>query len=306
MIRNLTLAGLSLLLVLALAIGFVGCDDSDGGNGGIANISQAELVEKVLAANENATTCKFDMDMTMKMDGESMGQSFGMDISMDGDGIIDNTNEEMKMDMNMSMDMDMGFMGDMDTNMDMEMYYIDNTMYSKMSGIEGVPAQWTKMEMPGTWESQDMVSQQTELLEAAELSISDGGKVNGASCYKVKMTPDMAKLYDIMLQQPGLGGGLGAGDLPEDMDMSELMDIIKDFSVVQWYAKDTFYPMKAEMEMNMVISPEEMGMPEEEGTMEMDMAMTMNFKDYDKSVSINLPDEAKGAMDMTGIMDDSW
>ncbi len=308
MIRNIILAGLSLVLVLMLSIGLFGCGDGgDGnGNGGSGKISDTEMIEKAIAASDDAETYKFDMNMAMEMSGESMGENFSMDMTIDGDGMVDSVNQEMQMDMDVSMKMDMGTMGDMDVDAEMATYIVDNVMYMKTGEMMGMPEQWMKMEMPlGTWESQDMVSQQTELLESAELEISDGGNVNGASCYKVKMTPDMLELFNSLMSQPGMGEGLGVDPLPEGMDASELADMIKDFSVTQWYAKDTFFPMKAEIEMEMVITAEDMGVPGEEGSMDMNISMTMNFKDYNKSVSIKLPSEANEAMDMMDMGGDT-
>ncbi len=294
--------GISSLLVLSLVVGIAGCGGDDGG-GGSANITGDELMENVLLADADVETVKFDMDMIMKMDGDMMGQSYGMDMSMNGEGVMDNVEKKMKMEMDMSMDMDMGGMGDMDMDMDMEMYLIGDTMYMKMSEMMGMPEQWMKMDAGNTWEDQDMVAQQTDLLEHADLSISNGGKVNGEDTYKVVIVPkDLRSLYESMGSSLGMTEGLGTG-LPSDIDMDEFEDMIKDFSVTQWYAKDTYFPMKAEMDITMVMTSDAAGMEGMGGDMNMEMEMTINFKDYNKSVSIELPNDARNAPDMGGLMD---
>ncbi|MFO8102270.1 MAG: DUF6612 family protein [Dehalococcoidia bacterium] len=300
--RKLMGAGLALLMILVLLIGIAGCGDDDG-NGSADDITQAELIENAVAADDDIETARFDMQMSMDMSGKSMGQEISMDMIMAGNGAMDNLNQKMKMDMHMDIGADMGQLGDMEMEMDMETYLIDDVMYMKMGEMMGMPEGWMKMEVPGSWDEQDMIAQQIDLLESAELEISDGGKVNGESCYKVKMTPDMRELFESVMSQPGMGGEMGVGTLPEDMDISEFADMVKDFSVTQWYAKDTFFPMKAEIEMNMVMTAADMGMAGGDGSMDMDMSMTMNFKDYNKSVSIELPAEAEGAMDMSESMD---
>lgn len=304
MLRKISVAGISFLMVVVLFVGFLGCGgDDDGGGGGSADIGDDELVQKVIAAENDFETVSFTMDMDMSMDGEGMGESFSMAVNMSGDGAMDNANQKMKMEMDMSIKMDMGFMGDMDFDTDMEMYIIGDVSYTKTGEIMGMPAQWIKMEMPGTWEQRDMVSQQTDLLEAAKLNISDGGKVNGVSTYKVEMTPSMRDLYNILMSQQGISEGVGAGSLPSDMEMEEIADMIKDFSVVQWYDKDTYFPMKAELSMTMEMTDDMMGMGGGSGEMDMDMSMTINFKDYNESVSISLPSDAKNATDMSDMMD---
>lgn len=299
MCKKLTISGVSLLIAIVLCAAVIGCDDDSDGGGGSADIASNELIDKVTAAAANMETVSLAMDMDMSMDTEMMGESFSMSVNMSGDGAMDYKNRKMKMDM--SMQIDTGFMGDMD--MDMEMYIIDDTTYTKTEEMLGMPEQWIKMEMPGAWDQQDMVSQQTDLLEAAKLDISDGGKVNGASTYKVEMTPSMRDLYEIMMSSQGISEGLGGTTMPTDMEMEEIADMIKDFSVVQWYAKDTYFPMKAEMSMKMEMTDDIMGMGVGSGEMDMDMSMTINFKDYNESVSITLPSDAKNAIDMSDMMD---
>ena len=52
-----------------------------------------------------------------------------------------------------------------------------------------------------------------------------------------------------MMQQPGMS----TEGLPEGMTMADLMDMIEKIEVTQWYAKDTFFPIKADMKMIRII-----------------------------------------------------
>ena len=298
--RKATLFGAFMLLALALVIPLASCGNDDGSSD--VEISEANLIEKAVSAIENIETCQFTMQMNMDMTGKGNGESFDMQMTYDGTGTMDNLNQQMKMDMNMNMDMDMLGM-DMDQEMDMEIYYIDDMMYT-MTSNEMMGTEWLKSPLPeGSWESQDMASQQTELLDAASLEILDGGVVNGVNCYKVEIIPNMLNLYEAMMQQPGMS----TEGLPEDMNIADLVDMIKKVNVTQWYAKDTFFPMKADMSMTMVMTPENMG-DEMMGDMEMEMDMTMNieFSDYNEPVSIELPPDAKNAVEMDMDMDMGW
>jgi hypothetical protein len=60
------------------------------------------------------------------------------------------------------------------------------------TGIPELPAQWTKMEMPDeyekTWESQNQVDQQMELLNISAVELLEDETVNGVDCYVLKIT----------------------------------------------------------------------------------------------------------------------
>jgi len=288
-----------------------GCG-GDGGGGGSANgMTNAEFIRKVSTADNNLNTARYTLVMDMKAAAtESFGESMDMDIIMDTSGAIDYTGQKMLMDIDMSMATEMMGM-DMDIDMGMVMYVMEDVMYMKTEEMMGMPAQWTKMAIPQQedfWVSQDMISQQTQLLEASDLKISDGGRVNGIDCYKVEMTPDMLTLYEAMMGQPGMTQGMGSG-LPEDINIVDLMDMIRDFSVTQWYAKDTFYPVKADMYMEMVLTSRNaaaiLGDDADmfSGEMEMIIDMTLGFTDHNKPVTIELPAEASSAIDMSGMID---
>jgi hypothetical protein len=298
--RKIITFGAFLLLALALMIPLAGCSDDDGGNS--AEISEATLIEKVISSSANIETCQFTMQMTMDISSKGDGESLDMNLSYGGTGKIDNANQQMEMKMNVDMDMNMLGM-DMDQDMDMEMYFIGNMMYM-MTSSDLMGSEWTKSSLPEEtgWESQDLVAQQTELLQGASLDISDGGMVNGVSCYKVEIIPNMLTLYETLMQQPGMS----TEGLPEGMNITDLMDMIKEIGVTQWYAKDTFFPMKSDMSMTMVMNSEDMDPSGMMGDMEMGMDMTMNmeFSNYNEPVSIELPPEAANAVEID--MDDDW
>lgn len=76
----------------------------------------------------------------------------------------------------------------------------------------------------------------------------------------------------------------------------DLKEMIKSYSVTQWYAEDTFFPIKAMILMTMVMNSEEMGLPEVDFEVEVDAQMVINCSDYGEPVSIELPLEAEYAV----------
>jgi hypothetical protein len=68
--------------------------------------------------------------------------------------------------------------------------------------------------------------------------------------------------------------------------------------VKQWVAKDTYFIMKAEIDISMESTPELMDYLGEEGETTLDIALIFLAYNYNESVTIELPPEAEGAIEM--------
>jgi len=175
-------------------------------------------------------------------------------------------------------------------------------MYTKMDmGIPKMPAHWTKMEMPEgyeeLWESRNQVDKQMELLNISKVELLEDEKVNGVDCYVLKLTPDIEKYWKTVMEQEGMS------ELMQNLRQNDSFDIgnmIKEISIKQWIAKDTKFPMKTEMQIKMVMSSEDLNIPEtkEKFTMTIDQTADMVFYDYNEPVTIELPKEAESAKDI--------
>jgi len=290
--KRKTIAGLIAVVALVAVATFAGCIEEE-------QMSTAKIKEMVLATAENIDTYKFDMDMTQKTLISNETGEMEMTTLSTGNGVVDNLNKKMKLEMTMTMKMPEKAEMPETMEMKMDMYFINNTMYTKMDmGIPEMPAQWTKMEMPEgyeeSWESQNQVDQQMELLKVSEMELLEDEKVNDVDCYVLKLTPDIEKYWDIMMKQEGMS------ELMQNLQQNVSFDIgemIKEMSLKYWIAKDTKFPMKTEMQIKMVMSSEDLNIPEteEEFTMTMDQRTDMVFYDYNKPVTIELPKEAESA-----------
>ena len=290
--KRKAIAGLIAVVALVAVAMFAGCIEEE-------RMSTAEIKEMVLATAENIDTYKFDMDMTQKTLISNETGEMEMTTLSTGNGVVDNLNKKMKLGMTMTMKMPEEAEMPDTMEMKMDMYFINNTMYTKMDmGIPGLPTQWTKMEMPEgyeeSWESQNQVDQQMELLNVSEVELLEDEKVNDVDCYVLKLTPDIEKYWDIMMKQEGMS------ELMQNLQQNVSFDIgemIKEMSLKYWIAKDTKFPMKTEMQIKMVMSSEDLNIPEteEEFTMTMDQRTDMVFYDYNKPVTIELPKEAESA-----------
>jgi len=173
---------------------------------------------------------------------------------------------------------------------EIEMYIINNTMYTKMNLSAMLPnfSFWLKSEMTeADWGSQDLLGQQMELLNCSNVTLLDDKEVNGVECYVLKIVPDEKCWESIMNQSIIDQSGMGE-------EMQNTSDIanqsISNITMTGWIAKDTKFVMKVEMAMDMTRRPD----TEEEAKVAIDTTMT--FYDYNVPVTIVLPSEAEGAM----------
>lgn len=297
-----------LFFVLVLVFVCIGCDDDSDST---ADVTQQEIsatdltaekfIDKVANASEEMETSEVEMDMTMDMSGKADGENLDMSMPLQANVAMDMPNKKMKMEMKMEMPEELGTPF-MPSTIEMDMYVIDDTMYMNMGEMLGEDSGWMKMEIPedeysgfeDIWESQNLTSEQEDLLfEASEVNILGEEKVNGVNCYKVSIVPNMEQLFDLMTSQDM------SGYLSEDFDTSEMdeaLEILDDYSIIYWYDKSTFLPVKMDIEMTM--SDEE-----EDIDMSIDMEINMKYTNLNKPVTIKLPSDAKDAVDMSGMMD---
>ncbi|MEA3487985.1 MAG: DUF6612 family protein [Euryarchaeota archaeon] len=281
--KSKNIAGLIAIAAIVVVVMLAGCVEENQAN-------KAELAQKILASEDNIDTYKYDMTMTQDtlLKNETGETTFAQENT--GKATIDFTSKKMKMEMTTSLEsQDNAGMGERT----MEVYLIDKILYMKMDmGIPQLPAQWTKREMPGEyvefWKSQNQLNQQMELLNISEVEVLKEETMNSEDCYVLKVTPDMEKYGELSGLMQGLQQGVDIGQL------------IKEMSVKYWIAKDTKFPVKAETVMEMEISSNDLKSAgeKEDFTMTSNLRTTIDFYDYNKPVTIELPEEAENAAGM--------
>ena len=142
-------------------------------------------------------------------------------------------------------------------------YIIDNVMYS---GTEtGGITTWTKSNVTDL-SSYDQVESQTKLMEYPNIERKNDETVEGVDCYVLEIIPD--------LDNPSL--------LPEEY--ASLGEMLTEFEVKQWIAKDTYYQKKTYMKMTINMFG-----------MSVTSEVTMIVSNYNEPVTIELPEGAENA-----------
>ncbi len=280
---------LSIVAMLALLSAMLtGCA---GGEMSEADIEK--IVEEIITTNYEVETSTFDLSMEAEIDVEGEGGT-SLILVGTGTGVTDSGKRQMHMVMNMTINTP-----EQDTiDMPVEYFLVDGWMYMKIS-VPEQEEQWLKMEIPDDmWEEQNQAQQQIEMLRTAEevnfLGFED---VNGVECYVVEIVPDLAALQRIISQTQGQMSQLGDLDLSA-MDLGEML---KQVSVTQYVAMDSYLFMRTDEHIVMEITAEAMGLPEDEfDRITEDVTTVLVFRDYDEPVTIQMPQAALAAVQMGG------
>ncbi|MDM7912040.1 MAG: hypothetical protein QUS09_02995, partial [Methanotrichaceae archaeon] len=169
-----------------------------------------------------------------------------------------------------------------------ETYILNDTVYM------GVDGNWTSFKLPNAdliWDRQNMVKNQAELLNNSEIELLGSENLDGQDTYKVKVVPDMETYSVVLSEQVGSVLPVAVLNISEMFRNSTL-------EWTSWITKDTHLLKKNEVQMNLVVTPESMGLPTNQtGDFEMrvDAASTIIFSDFNQPVEIILPEGAENA-----------
>jgi len=281
---------ITMSLVLVSVLSFVACTTS--GSEVERGLPPAqEIVNNVIESQDDIRTCQYDMEVNADMAGEVAGEVGEVTIVVDSSGTLDVENRQMRVDMTMSS----VATGEDEMLMAIEMYLIGEMIYTGID-LPEMGFAWMKSAMPkGFWEDAYQIDPQIELLsEAMQVKVIGDEKIEGIDCYILEITPDMEQLWQIAMQQSGVGEYKTLPEIGEGF----IEDVFQDFSVKQWIAKDTYFLTKTEVAMLLELTPAAIGFPGEEGIMTMDVTMNMLAYNYNQPVSIELPPEAEEAIDV--------
>ncbi|MFC1919172.1 DUF6612 family protein [Chloroflexota bacterium] len=251
-------------------------------------LTAEEVVEKAMKAMESVKDYHTDFNMVVDIEGEAGGEVIDAAITIDGNGAFDVEKQVYETAYEANMEIP-----DVEAqSFKAEVYMVEDMTYVKTS-MQGT-VQWLKAEIESeAWENDSFMEQQLGLLEGAQLELLGEEEIEGEVSYGIKVTPDLEKLWLTMMNQQGVQ------QLEIALDL--LQDIITAYSVEIWIAKDTFRITKAAISMDTYITPEIMGVPDEEGYIKYDMFLGTTFYDFNKGVSVVLPDDAEEAIEVPSL-----
>lgn len=179
--------------------------------------------------------------------------------------------------------------GEVPEHMQAEMYVVDDYVYMN-TVVPGETLGWVKFSLPeGYWEELDIPRQQVDILRGAELDLVGTEIVDGTECYILEIMASLGEMLAL------LELGSAGEELSPGLDPGQL---VGDFSVTQWVDKDTFFTRKMSMSMDMVSTPESMGVPPEmagDFHAVTNIEMALHQRNINQPVTIELPPGAEDA-----------
>ena len=300
---------LPLLLTSIIALfSFSGCADDGSAPAGTTaaiqdGLSQAQLEEILsssIANQENINTYRFDLDLDMITEVIGGFDAGKMTILTKSYGASNMASNQMQINMEMSISLE-GF-EDQNGSQDLtyDMYIYPDWTYMRME-VPGMGEQWMKTPTTEDIEASfntNMVDQQLGPLESAvEIELLRYEEVDGAECYVLSIVPDMEEFMQWVAQEQGS---------TQDVDWEEMAtvtDVFKKLNYVCYVTKDTSMLKRIIIEMEMEFTPEQAGASASDfNTMIMIMNMDMKMYDYNEPFSIDLPDEAQDAVEVSEDM----
>jgi hypothetical protein len=279
-----------LFLAMVLASTLAAC------GGGVKEMTAEQIRDAANKAVNNLKTVRMDMDMQangtmdMRIEGTDyhitlfmMGNTTTeIDIENEKSHILSQTHSKFEYPPELQ---DLGNESPI-SDMTVETYLIDNVMYTKSYTAETTTT-WTKQKMTEeSWETFNQMAQQMNVLQSAPVELLGSERLDGIDCYVLKVTPDMVKMYQTMMQNLSEAGKW----VSKIFDFEEM---IQNTSMTMLVAKDTFFVIKDEMKMTLVMNQESMHLPLGNDSMEMRMDYEIVSRGYDQNepVTITAPTE---------------
>ena len=210
--RLIKIAVLVFLGVLLAILPLVACDEECDEEEEIT-ITIEQLTQEITEAADDMETYQFDVKRYIEHSIENDTETREYKLSIEGNCIVDSTNKKMQYTESREGESPEGT-----PLKEIEAYFIGDMMYTK-TVTPGMPEEWIKEAMTAeSWGQLNLFEHQMESLKVSEIEILGSEKVNGVDCWVIKVMPTA-------LEEP-----------------------INYNYWKQWFAKDTYYLMKAKDE----------------------------------------------------------
>lgn len=296
--RTIKILAVPLLLAIILVLlAFPGCGGKGGGlfqttSGELSDQELQQVITDAMSAVRGATSYAFSLDMDMNAEATGGTQAGKMGMNLKSNGKTDITADNVYMDMDMSVEQE----GQGSQSVSAEMYMFTDWLYMNLK-MSGVGEGWVKTPVNEATKQDynlDVVGEQLAPLESmGKIGFVKYESVDGSQCYVLQVVPDLQAMKEWLDEEQ-----LTAGSF-DWSQVENLGDIFKEIYYTLWVAKDTKLIKKMQLAMSMELTAAQAGVTESDfDKMTMDIAMSMALKDFNKPVSIILPDEAKDAEEM--------
>ena len=222
-----------------------------------------EIAQAAVKAIAGLNTYRFDFDRIITVTSKEGQATYAIDIY----GAIDEAEKEMHHNMQISGKEASGY----SIESHYKMYMVGGWRYLKSDNNA-----WEKSQSEYYWDNYDYAGEQLDLLTmlAPEVFLNTE-TVNGVDCYKLKLEPDKVTLWSWIVSQAW-------SQVLEGHEQELTEDIVTDYSIFQWIARDTYFLVKSTVDITMTID-----------THIIVYTKTVLIHHFNEPISIELPPEAE-------------
>ena len=249
-----------------------------------------EIADKSIITVAKLQSFKFNMDFTMSSDFSFGTQTGTMTIQQTATGSVDITNKQVATNANVVLQIP----GQAQQNATAEIYILNGWIYTGTTPTVGTE-QWSKMALTDEmWSAESQISSMSDFLtNHINLELVGTEIVNGVDCYIFSINPDMKSLIS------WIEGQMQSEQANVNLNDADFSQMLKDFTVKEWVAKDSYLPIKQQIGVTLNI-PSIQTTSSTPGTpMSMYMNATLTYSDYGQHVNVQLPPEALNAKEIT-------
>jgi len=248
---------------------------------------------KAAVATASVDTVAFETNSETTVEITGGADAGTVTLSMESTGVADHVTGEAKLSAILSIE------GQDEGNMKiaMETYITGEWLYAKIS-LPIIGVQWLKSRLTDELKDDYAIPDlQIDLLKnLVEVNYLRSELLDDTDCYVIGVIPDTEAIFKLMQNQfPSGMEDMSYGDIPA-------RSIIKDLTMNVWIAKGTHLLAKSEIDIILEISNEH----SQEYQVDFDKTtmtsrLVTRFYDYNEEVSIELPEEALDASEITSF-----
>jgi hypothetical protein len=269
-----------------------------------------DIVAKSVSAMAHVNSYRLDTDVlnTYKvLDGPNQITTL---FEWNGTKLIDVFRREMKMDMTIDV---VNYYGSNDTH-SIEMYFTGGYEYCKSTSLHvygGPENPWDKNRLTNEdWTAESQMSYYIKLLETgSQANVLGSESISGIDCYVLTLSPSTEAMVDWVISQ-GQPAGPSLGVMAGGAISVHRADAYQGGSVKLWVEKDSYLPLKAEVSAVFdgfvgggahPVSSEPY-IPTT-GHVNSSFDAQATFSGYNQPVSIQLPQEALNAQEVSDVQE---
>ena len=250
-----------------------------------------QIVTNVVEAVGNQYLAKFDLHLESNLNAALSKQQTSVKATQDYTGSLDLASQQLQLTGNGVIEVPDKY------TFELSMYAVDETVYSMIRGL-GYSGEWFKMEptqeqYSGFYYNWGMIPWQVNLLKTSDVELLGNERLAAIDCYVLNIKPDLDEIWNIVSQP----GGFMAGGATSFNKPTNVSDVIKNVSIKEWVAKDTFLPVRFDVSLRLLINPKYIQYQDyAQGTI--DNQLQFVYYGYGNPISISLPPEAERAQEV--------